>query len=95
MSDLIAYTGARIFDGHAWHDNAALIVDGERIHAIGAVPSGAIRIALEGGYLTPGFIDLQVNGGVVISSVRERLSKTSGSSVIRMRVLASPRSCRL
>ena len=63
MSGLTAYTGARIFDGEAWHDDAALIVDGDRIHSIGPIPDGAETIALEGGMLAPGFVDLQVNGG--------------------------------
>lgn len=63
MSGLTAYTGARIFDGEAWHDGAALIVDGDRIHSIGPIPDGAETIALEGGMLAPGFVDLQVNGG--------------------------------
>ena len=27
MSDLSAITGARIFDGHHWHDDAALLVE--------------------------------------------------------------------
>lgn len=63
MSDLIAYTGARIFDGETWRDNAALIVVGERIHNIGAVPEKTQRVELNGGYLVPGYVDLQVNGG--------------------------------
>ena len=63
MTELTAYTGARIFDGEAWHEAAALVVDGEGIHALGAVPDGAAAIALDGGMLVPGFIDLQVNGG--------------------------------
>lgn len=60
---LTAYTGARIFDGDAWHDNAALVSDGARIHSIGPVPAGAETIALDGGILAPGLLDLQVNGG--------------------------------
>ncbi len=63
MTELTAYTGARIFDGETWHDDQALIVDGPRIAAIGAVPAGAAIVALEGGSLVPGFLDLQVNGG--------------------------------
>ena len=63
MSDLTAYTGARIFDGTHWHDNAALVVDGTRIHAVGPVPASAAEIRLDRGLLVPGFVDLQVNGG--------------------------------
>ena len=43
MSDRLALTGARIFDGDDWHDDAALIVRGGVVEAIvprGAVPSG-------------------------------------------------------
>jgi N-acetylglucosamine-6-phosphate deacetylase len=63
MSQTTAYTGARIFDGEAWHDDAALVVVDGVVHSIGAVPEGAARIALDGGVLAPGLIDLQVNGG--------------------------------
>ncbi|MDP3748200.1 MAG: N-acetylglucosamine-6-phosphate deacetylase [Phenylobacterium sp.] len=44
---------------------AAVVVDGERITAVGSPEVGASdqRIDLEGRYLLPGFIDTQVNGG--------------------------------
>jgi N-acetylglucosamine-6-phosphate deacetylase len=60
-----AYTGARIFDGEKWWDNAALVVNGERIEGIIAAdsPTDAQRVPMGGGILAPGFIDLQVNGG--------------------------------
>ncbi len=63
MSQTTAYAGARIFDGEAWHDDAALVVADGVLHSIGTVPDGARRIALDGGVLAPGLIDLQVNGG--------------------------------
>ncbi|MER9710812.1 N-acetylglucosamine-6-phosphate deacetylase [Mesorhizobium sp. M0174] len=66
MSDRFALTGARIFDGDDWHDNAALVVrDGlvEAIVAADAIPSNVARIETGGGMLAPGFVDLQVNGG--------------------------------
>jgi N-acetylglucosamine-6-phosphate deacetylase len=66
MSDRFALTGARIFDGDDWHDDAALVVQGdvvEGIHPVGAIPSGVARIDTGGGMLAPGFVDLQVNGG--------------------------------
>ena len=40
MSDRFALTGARIFDGDDWHDDAALVVRDGFVEAI--VPSGAI-----------------------------------------------------
>ncbi|RYE08650.1 MAG: N-acetylglucosamine-6-phosphate deacetylase [Hyphomicrobiales bacterium] len=63
MSDLTAYSGARIFDGATWHDDATLVVEGDRVVAIGPAPDGAVKIPLPGGMIAPGFLDLQVNGG--------------------------------
>jgi N-acetylglucosamine-6-phosphate deacetylase len=63
MTELTAYTCPRIFDGDTWHDNAALVVADGRIHSIGPVPAGADTMRLTDGFLVPGFVDLQVNGG--------------------------------
>lgn len=66
MSDLTAITGARIFDGHDWHDDAALLIEFGHVSGIvrsGEVPSRSESVHLDGGMLVPGFIDLQVNGG--------------------------------
>ena len=66
MTDLRAFAGARLFDGFEWHDDAALIVAGDRVQAIvkrGAVPVAAELVELPGGLIIPGLIDLQVNGG--------------------------------
>lgn len=66
MSDLLAISGARIFDGHGWHDDAALLVEFGHVSGIvrsDAVPARSERVVLDGGMLVPGFIDLQVNGG--------------------------------
>jgi N-acetylglucosamine-6-phosphate deacetylase len=63
-SQLTAYTGAKLFDGETWHDRAVLVVDGATVAAISeAVPVGARVVALDGGILAPGLVDLQVNGG--------------------------------
>jgi N-acetylglucosamine-6-phosphate deacetylase len=60
-----ALTGARIFDGENWHDNAALVVHQGQVEGVIAADfiTDMQRIALPGGMLVPGFIDLQVNGG--------------------------------
>lgn len=59
-----AFVGARIFDGQALHDDAVLLIDGaEVIGVAGSVPTKAQSVALPGGTLAPGLIDLQVNGG--------------------------------
>ncbi|MDB5531234.1 MAG: nagA [Devosia sp.] len=66
MSDLLAISGARIFDGHAWHDDAALLAEFGYVTGISsadAVPDKARRVVLDGGMIVPGFVDLQVNGG--------------------------------
>lgn len=66
MTDRKAITGARIFDGHAWHTDAALILLAGRIEdvvPVSRIPQDAAITDLGGGILLPGFIDLQVNGG--------------------------------
>ncbi|CDZ41813.1 N-acetylglucosamine-6-phosphate deacetylase [Neorhizobium galegae] len=66
MSTRKAITGARIFDGTFWHDDAVLVFAGGKIEAIQStskLPEGIERIDAGGGLIVPGFIDLQVNGG--------------------------------
>ncbi|MGP6086715.1 N-acetylglucosamine-6-phosphate deacetylase [Antarctobacter jejuensis] len=62
----ITYTGARIFDGTQIVDGHALILEDGRVAGIvpdTQAPKESRHIALEGGVLTPGFVDLQANGG--------------------------------
>ncbi|MGO4438120.1 N-acetylglucosamine-6-phosphate deacetylase [Rhizobium sp. RAF56] len=64
--DYTVFTGARIFDGDRFHDDSALVIGNGRVQAItalNAVPASAKTVKLEGGVLSPGFIDAQVNGG--------------------------------
>ena len=66
MSALTAFTGARIFDGDLWHQDAALLVEDGKVVAIATdrdIPAGTARIPLDGARIVPGFVDLQVNGG--------------------------------
>ena len=61
-----AITGAKIFSDHKLLDNKALLIDGENIIGIVAkndIPDNIKIQQLNGGILSPGFIDLQVNGG--------------------------------
>lgn len=66
MNSILAIRGARIFDGEDWHDGNALLVSNGTVEAIvpmPAVPADAETVDLPGGFLAPGFVDLQVNGG--------------------------------
>jgi len=62
-----ALLAERVFDGHRWHAEAAVIIRGGRIVRIGPqndVPKDLSRTRLpKATFLAPGFIDLQVNGG--------------------------------
>jgi N-acetylglucosamine-6-phosphate deacetylase len=66
-ADQHALLAQRVFDGHRWHVEAAVMIRGERIAGIvswGEVPAEWPQTRLTGGaFLAPGFIDLQVNGG--------------------------------
>ena len=66
MANILAFTGARIFDSQRWLDGSALLVQAGIVLAIvpeRLVPSEAVRLVLVGGTIVPGFVDLQVNGG--------------------------------
>lgn len=56
-----AISPSRIFDGTRMRAGA-VILDGGRIVGVGEVPGGVLVERVEG-TLTPGFVDLQVNGG--------------------------------
>jgi N-acetylglucosamine-6-phosphate deacetylase len=61
-----AIMGAQIWHAGAWRDDVSILVQDGVITALlpaGACPQDAPVERLEGGYLLPGFIDTQVNGG--------------------------------
>jgi len=65
-ADYFALTGAQIFDGTQFHEDHAVIVQSDKIIdliARGQLDSSIKIIDLGGGFLCPGFIDAQVNGG--------------------------------
>lgn len=62
----IALTGADIFDGtRKYSDHGLLLRDGRvaAVLPVADLPPQVRRVALDGGLLVPGFVDLQVNGG--------------------------------
>ncbi len=66
MSKTRYIAAPRIFDGDTWHRDAARCLEGKDVR--GVVPArdipGPARVrTLEEGFLAPGFVDLQVNGG--------------------------------
>lgn len=56
-----SYRVAKLFDGHHWHQDCTLTLNGDRIVAMGLDHSD--NAELLDGILVPGFIDIQVNGG--------------------------------
>jgi len=63
---LFALTGARIFDGDSFHDHYAVIIQKGKI--VDLLPRERLDASIEqrdlgSGILSPGFIDVQVNGG--------------------------------
>ena len=62
-----AILAGRIFDGHLWHTETAVLIRNGRIAGIGSwaeVPPDLPQTRLQpGAFLAPGFVDLQVNGG--------------------------------
>ncbi|WP_423828212.1 N-acetylglucosamine-6-phosphate deacetylase [Sphingomonas oleivorans] len=62
----VALAGARLVTPGGVREGAALLVSGDRIAAIADeedVPADIRTVRLDGGWLLPGFIDTQVNGG--------------------------------
>ncbi len=64
MSAMV-FVGARVFDGARLRDDVALVVEQGRVAEVVAVSEAprARHVKLDGGVLSPGFVDLQVNGG--------------------------------
>lgn len=62
VTGMQAFHAARIFDGHRWHEDAVLQVNAGRVAAI--LPASAAPDADPlPGWIVPGLVDLQVNGG--------------------------------
>ena len=66
MTGIHALSGARLFDGERWHDGKALLLRDGSVEGIveeDHLPGDCEHTRLDGGFLAPGFVDLQVNGG--------------------------------
>mgnify|MGYP001106390249 CR=1 FL=1 len=66
MTGRLAISGARIFDGSAWHERKSLVIGAGKVKRIvpaGSEPDDARICPAVGRMIVPGFVDLQVNGG--------------------------------
>jgi len=66
MNEMIALSAPRIFDGENWHRKKALLISGARVKRIaplGDLPPAIKVQTFPDGFIAPGFVDLQVNGG--------------------------------
>lgn len=66
MSIISAVLARRIFDGEKWHEDHAVIIEDGKVREIVAWNALTASIHVEEaveGFLAPGFVDLQVNGG--------------------------------
>lgn len=66
MRNSLAIAAPRIFDGDRWHDDAVLIVENGQVGDIvpaDQIPTNMQFERLADGFIAPGFVDLQVNGG--------------------------------
>ena len=61
-----ALRAARLFDGEQWHTDCCLLLAGATVHALlpaSDVPDSLPCRSIADGFLAPGLVDLQVNGG--------------------------------
>lgn len=66
MSEKFSIIAKRIYDGNSWHENAVLEIEHGRVKHVVSMEdyskTGNEKI-LNTGFIAPGFVDLQVNGG--------------------------------
>jgi N-acetylglucosamine-6-phosphate deacetylase len=61
----LVLTNARVLLEDGFHSDRVVVVEGGHIASVrqGEAPADAEAVDLQGGFLVPGFVDLQVNGG--------------------------------
>lgn len=80
--DAQALLGARVFTGERFLDGHAVLIDGGWVLDVlpaANLPSEATRHDLDGGFLAPGFIDAQVNGGGGVLFNETRTAEGAGA----------------
>ncbi|MEO0997752.1 MAG: amidohydrolase family protein, partial [Pseudomonadota bacterium] len=91
--DVVAVTGGNVvdLDGGAPVRDAVVLIDGERISAIGeagevAIPPGAERIDVGGAWLIPGMMNMHVHLGLKLPGkmAAELANETEGELTLRM-----------
>jgi len=66
MTRRTAIAAPRVFDGQDWHPDSALVVNDGKVAEIvcaSDLPADMSVTKVDAGFLVPGFVDLQVNGG--------------------------------
>ncbi|MEQ9463937.1 MAG: N-acetylglucosamine-6-phosphate deacetylase [Haliea sp.] len=61
-----ALRATRLFDGEQWHSDCGVLLAGEKVQALlpaTAIPASLPCETITEGFLAPGLVDLQVNGG--------------------------------
>jgi N-acetylglucosamine-6-phosphate deacetylase len=95
---LHAVAASRVFDGMRVHEDAAVLIDGSRIAAVvprGRIPrTASVRELPRETWLAPGFIDIQVNGGVTLCSMMNRRPIPFARLSRRIVSLGPPHCCR-
>nr|MBP8233371.1 amidohydrolase family protein [Rhizorhabdus sp.] len=91
MAEMVALTGANVvdIDGKPAVRNAVVLIDGERIKAIGPaattpIPAGARTIPLDGKWLIPGLMNMHVHLALNLPGASRVYNEGKDSIALRM-----------